>query len=144
MITVQTLLKNKHHQTVISVRPDSTVIEALEVMAEKNIGAVVVMEGDNLVGIFSERDYARKGIIKGRKAKDTLMSEVMTPNVYTVDYKMNINDCMKIMSEKKFRHLPVLQEGKVMGVLSVGDIVEAIFKEQLSHIAYLERYIAGS
>lgn len=112
-------------------------------MAEKNIGAVLVMEGDKLVGIFSERDYARKGIVQGRKAKSTPVTEVMTPNVFTVESNMNINDCMKLMSEKKFRHLPVMEENKVVGVLSIGDIVDAIFKEQVSHISYLESYISG-
>lgn len=143
MITVQALLKNKRHQSILSVSPENTVIDALHLMAEKNIGAVLVMEGDKLVGIFSERDYARKGIIHGRKAKSTTMAEVMTPNVFTVESNMNINDCMKLMSEKKFRHLPVMEEKKVVGVLSIGDIVEAIFKEQSSHISYLESYISG-
>lgn len=143
MITVQALLKNKRHQSILSVSPENTVIDALFLMAEKNIGAVLVMDGEDLVGIFSERDYARKGIVKGRKAKSTPVTEVMTPNVFTVESNMNINDCMKLMSEKKFRHLPVLEKGKVVGVLSIGDIVEAIFKEQTSHISFLESYISG-
>lgn len=143
MITVQALLKSKRHQSVLSVSPENTVIDALFLMAEKNIGAVLVMEEDKLVGIFSERDYARKGIVQGRKAKSTSVTEVMTPNVFTVESNMNINDCMKLMSEKKFRHLPVMEDNKVVGVLSIGDIVEAIFKEQQSHISYLESYISG-
>lgn len=143
MITVQALLKSKRHQSILSVSPENTVIDALFLMAEKNIGAVLVMEGDKLVGIFSERDYARKGIVQGRKAKSTPVTEVMTPNVFTVESNMNINDCMKLMSEKKFRHLPVMEENKVVGVLSIGDIVDAIFKEQVSHISYLESYISG-
>ncbi len=142
MVTVKKLLKDKAQSQLWSVHPDTTVIEALELMAEKNIGAVMVMSDNELVGIFSERDYARKGIIKGRKAKTTLISEVMTPKVFTVDSSMNINDCMQIFSDKKFRHLPVVDNEQVVGILSIGDIVNTIMKEQKEHINFLENYIS--
>ncbi|RCR70789.1 CBS domain-containing protein [Larkinella punicea] len=144
MLSVKKLLQLKHQVGVFSVRPDEMVIDALNVMADRNVGAVVVMDGDELVGIFSERDYARKGIRQGRKAKSTPISEVMTPRVFTVSSDMNINDCMRIFTEKRFRHLPVVDDNRVVGVLSIGDIVSAIMQEQLNHIQYLEQYIAGS
>ena len=144
MISVHKLLTGKKESQLISMRPDQTVIEALELMAEKNIGAVMVMEGDKLVGIFSERDYARKGIIKGRKAKSTPISDVMIHDVITVSPDMNINDCMKLFIGKHIRHLPVMSEGNVIGMLSIGDIVNGIIEEQEEHIKFLEQYIQGS
>jgi CBS domain-containing protein len=141
MLTVKQLLSSKPTNQVFSVLPSNTVYEALELMALRNIGAVVVLNGENLVGIFSERDYARKGIIKDRKAKSTPVSEVMTPKVVTVTPQQNIEDCMQLMSEKHFRHLPVTEEGKVIGLLSVGDIVTAILREQKDRIHSLEQYI---
>lgn len=126
-----------------SVRPDQMVIEALELMASKNIGAVLVMDGSHLAGIFSERDYARKGILQGRKAKSTPVTEVMTHGVFVVDISKNIDDCMKIMSEKHIRHLPVVDDGRVVGILSVSDIVTAIMHEQENRIQSLEQYITG-
>jgi CBS domain-containing protein len=144
MIPVQKLLEGKPQNHVYSVRPDHMVIDALELMAEKNIGAVVVLEDERLVGIFSERDYARKGIIKGRKAKSTPVAEVMTPKVFTVAPDMSIADCMQLFSDKKIRHLPVVSNERVVGMLSVGDIVTAIMREQQSHIQFLEQYISGS
>lgn len=144
MISVKQLLEGKQNNRVLSLRPDQTVIEALELMAEKNIGAIMVMEDDKLVGIFSERDYARKGIIQGRKAKSTPISEVMIHNVITVTPEMNIEDCMKLFVGKFIRHLPVVDEGRVIGMLSIGDIVNSIIKEQEEHIRFLEQYISGS
>lgn len=144
MLTVKKLLQLKHQNGVFSVGPNEMVIDALEVMAERNIGAVVVMDGDDLIGIFSERDYARKGIRQGRKAKSTPVTEVMTPKVITVSSDMDIYDCMRIFSEKRFRHLPVVDDGKVIGLLSIGDIVSAIMQEQRNHIQFLEQYIVGS
>lgn len=141
--SVKTLLESKKIKQILSVKPETTVYDALFIMAENNIGALLVMENDKLVGIFSERDYARKGIIKDRKAKSTPMSEVMTANVFTVNPEMNIVDCMELMSSKKFRHLPVVVEGSVIGVLSVGDIVTALIVEQRQHIRFLESYIAS-
>ena len=143
MISVQKLLEGKKTNQAISMRPDNTVIDALKLMAEKNIGALMIMDGDRLVGIFSERDYARKGIIQGRKAKSTLLSEVMIKDVITVSPEMNIDDCMKLFIGKYIRHLPVVKDGQVMGMLSIGDIVNAIIKEQLDHIKFLEQYIVS-
>ncbi len=145
MVTkVKAILENKNIKEILSVNPATTVIESLEIMANYNIGALVVLEKGKLVGIFSERDYARKGIIKGRKAKSTPISEVMTSNVFTVSPEMNIKDCMEIMSARHFRHLPVVNDdGNVVGVLSVGDIVSALIIEQRQHINFLENYISG-
>jgi CBS domain-containing protein len=141
--SVKTILSNKKIKSILSILPSATVFEALEVMSTHNIGALLVMENDKLVGIFSERDYARKGIVQGRSAKTTTISEVMTPNVYTVESKMTSKDCMEIMNARKFRHLPVVDDGQVSGVLSVGDIVGAILDEQKEHIKYLESYIVN-
>lgn len=141
--SVKALLASKKIKNILSVTPSTTVYDALLVMSENNIGALLVMENNQLVGIFSERDYARKGIIKGRKANSTSISEVMTANVYTVDTSMNIVECMEIMSARKFRHLPVVDNGQVIGILSVGDIVTALIIEQKTHITFLESYISG-
>lgn len=127
-----------------TVTPEHMVIEALELMAANNIGAVMVMDGDRLAGIFSERDYARKGIIVGRKAKSTPVADVMTANVFTVSPEMDIEDCMQLFSDKRIRHLPVLDHGIVIGMLSIGDIVTAIMTEQKMHINFLEQYISGT
>lgn len=143
MISVEKLLSTKPKGVVWHVTPEHMVIDALSLMAEKNIGAVLVMDGDRLAGIFSERDYARKGIIQGRKAKSTPVTEVMTANVFTVTSKMSIEDCMQLFSSKRIRHLPVVDDGKVTGLLSIGDIVSAIIHEQTTHIQFLEQYISG-
>jgi CBS domain-containing protein len=141
--SVKTLLGIKNINKILFVSPDTTVFDAISIMAEYNIGALLIMENEKLVGIFSERDYVRKGIIKGKKAKTTIMTEMMTPNVFTVNSDMNTMDCMELMSSKKIRHLPVMEGEKVIGVLSVGDIVNALIKEQKMHINYLESYIAS-
>ncbi|MCB0544783.1 MAG: CBS domain-containing protein [Lewinellaceae bacterium] len=143
MISVKNLLEGKPLNVIWSVTPKHMVIDALDLMAQKNIGALVVMDGEKLIGIFSERDYARKGILQGRKAKSTPVTEVMTPNVFTVSSDKSLQDCMKLFSEKRIRHLPVVDDGKVAGVLSIGDIVNAIIREQSNHIQFLEQYITG-
>ena len=144
MLTVQQLLSGKRTNTVIAVRPDQAVIEALEIMSTHNIGAVLVLQDERLVGIFSERDYARKGILKDRKAKSTPISEVMTGGVIVVSPKQTIDDCMQIMSERHFRHLPVVDGDQVVGILSISDIVTAIIREQANRIQSLEQYITGT
>lgn len=141
--SIKKILENKNIKNVLSVNPETTVYEALEVMAQYNVGALLVMVQDELVGIFSERDYARKGIIKGRKAKTTPMTEVMTSNVFTVESKLTTRECMELMSQGRFRHLPVVENGQVIGVLSVGDIVNEMLQEQKQHINFLESYIAS-
>lgn len=143
MLSVQKLLEGKPSPKLHSVNSQQLVLDALELMAAQNIGAVLVMDGDRLAGIFSERDYARKGILQGRKAKTTPVAEVMTPNVITVSPGMTINDCMALFSEKRIRHLPVVADGRVIGLLSIGDIVTAIIHEQESRIQSLEQYITG-
>jgi CBS domain-containing protein len=143
MLTVNQLLAGKPTNTIWSVKPDNVVMDALELMTEKNIGAVLVMNGTDLIGIFSERDYARRGIVQGRKAKTTLISEVMTPNVITVSPTSTITDCMEIMSSRHIRHLPVSENGRTLGILSISDIVAAIIREQEGRIQSLEQYITG-
>ncbi|HPH20613.1 MAG TPA: CBS domain-containing protein [Haliscomenobacter sp.] len=143
MLSVRRLLDNKKINSVWSVRPDHMVIDALALMSQQGIGAVLVMDGDRLIGIFSERDYARKGIIVGRKAKSTPVTEVMTANVFTVSPDMDIEDCMTLFSEKRIRHLPVMENQEVIGMLSIGDIVTAIIQAQDQQIRYLEAYITG-
>ena len=128
---------------LITLNPDNTVIEALQVMADHNIGAIMIMEGSRLAGIFSERDYARKGIIQGRKAKSTPLHEVMIHDVITVNPEMSIEDCMNLFIDKRIRHLPVVRNNEVIGMLSIGDIVNAIIKEQTDHIKFLEQYITN-
>ena len=142
MITVGKILDEKPFLGIIRVAPTVMVIEALEVMKNHNIGAVLVMDGTDLVGIFSERDYARKGILAGRKAKTTPISEVMTPGVFTVTPSNTIEECMALFREKRIRHLPVKDEnGMTVGMLSIGDIVSAMIVAQRTHINFLEQYI---
>ena len=144
MKSVKKLLADKPQSYIWSVSPDTTVIEALFLMAEKNIGAVVVLDGEQLVGIFSERDYARKGIVQGRKAKSTPISEVMTRKVFTVTPEMDIRECMKFCRVKKIRQLPVWEEEPLLSEISIGDLVNSIMKEQVDHIQFLESYITNA
>ena len=141
---VHQILSGKEIDTIWSVAPDNTVFQALEIMEQKNIGAVLVLEAGELVGIFSERDYARKGILRGRASKDTQIRDVMTSKVITVETEQKLQECMEIMSEKHIRHLPVNKAGKLVGIISINDIVTAIIREQRVHIASLESYISGS
>ncbi len=141
---VHQILSVKEIDTIWSVKPDNTVYEALEIMESKNIGAVLVMESGDMVGIFSERDYARKGILRGRASKDTLIRDVMTSKVITVETEQKLQECMEIMSEKHIRHLPVTKNGKLVGLISINDIVTAIMREQRAHIRSLESYISGN
>lgn len=141
---VQQLLNYKSIDRVWSVRSMSNVYDALVMMNEKNIGAVLVIDDDHLVGIFSERDYARKGILQGRASQQTYIFEVMTKKVITVTPQDKIEYCMKLMSEGHFRHLPVVQEDTVVGVISITDILDAIIREQKARISSLESYITGT
>lgn len=140
---VRQILNSKKHNYLWHLSPDNSVLEALEIMAEKNIGALLVLENGELSGIFSERDYARKGILKGRASKDTLIRDVMTTPVITVDIEQKVEECMQIMSEKHIRHLPVNEDGKLFGIISINDIVTAIIGEQKNRIQSLESYISG-
>lgn len=126
---------------ITSVSPDTTVFEMLGVMAERNVGAVVVIEDGRLAGIVSERDYARSVVLKGRSSKDTPVREIMTARVVTVTPEHRVRDCMALMTDKRVRHLPVLEDGRLVGVVSIGDVVKEVIAEQESLIADLEHYI---
>jgi CBS domain-containing protein len=139
---VECILKNKGSQ-VYSIPPDVTVYEALEKMADKNVGALVVLDANELVGIFSERDYVRKVILKGRSSREMLVNEIMSSPVVTVNPRTPIDDCMHRMTDKRCRHLPVVEGEKVVGVVSIGDLVNWIIKEQDHTIHQLEEYITG-
>jgi CBS domain-containing protein len=140
---VADLLAKKGH-TTWSIAPDATVYEALEKMAEKNVGALLVMVDEELVGIVSERDYARKVILQGRFSKDTRVSDVMTEEVLYVTKERKVDECMTLMTFKFIRHLPVLEEGtRVIGMISIGDVVKSIIAEQEHMIDQYENYIRG-
>lgn len=142
MITVSQCLQTKGH-TVWSVESDRSVYEALQIMAEKDIGALLVVDEGKLVGIFSERDYARKVILHGKSSKETLVGEIMTPRVFYIHPEQSLEDCMALMTEKHVRHLPVLDGERLVGVISIGDVVKAIISEQKFVIEQLENYITG-
>ncbi len=142
MKTVRDLIGQKG-RVVWSVRPEATVFEALELMAEKEIGALVVLEGERPVGIFSERDYARQIILKGKASKDTPVREVMSPRVMYVRPEQTIEDCMALMTDKHIRHLPVLENDRLTGILSIGDVVKAVISEKQFLIEQLEHYITS-
>lgn len=143
MTTIKHILNSKGHD-VLTVRPDDTVLHALELMASKNVGAVVVTENDAAVGIFTERDYARNVILKGRSSSNTPIRDIMVPDVIFVQPEQTVDQCMAIMSEKRFRHLPVMQEGKLVGIVSIGDLVKTIIDEQKFTIEQLQGYIGGN
>lgn len=142
MYTVGQLLQTKGG-VVWSVTPQTTVYQALELMAEKNIGAVLVLENEKVTGLFSERDYARKVILKGKTSKTSLVGELMTREVLYVAPENSIEDCMELMSKKRIRHLPVLDGGKLVGVVSIGDVVREAISRREATIHQLERYISG-
>lgn len=128
---------------VYSIRPDATVREALELMAQKNIGALLVMDGPALAGIFSERDYARKVVLQGRSSNHALVQDIMTAQVITVQAAQNIDECMQIMTDKHVRHLPILEGQRVIGLISIGDVVREMMAHQKTIIEQLHSYIAG-
>jgi CBS domain-containing protein len=130
-----------HKPQVYSVRPSTCVFEALQMMEQKNVGALLVMEGERLAGIFSERDYARRMILQGRTSRDTPVSEVMTPDVFVITPDANAGECMVHMTERKVRHLPVVEAGRVVGVISIGDVVRAVIDDLRFSISQLENYI---
>ncbi|MCH7636233.1 MAG: CBS domain-containing protein [Proteobacteria bacterium] len=136
-------LLDRKGRDIISVKPETSVLDAIRLMAEKGIGSLVVMEDQELLGIMSERDYARKVIIKGRSSESTAVSEIMTANVFTTSSSETVNDCMSVMTEKKIRHLPVVEDNAVIGMISIGDLVKAIISDQQEEIEQLEHYISG-
>lgn len=145
MKTVAQLLKLKaeQHQQVHTIGSDQMVLDALRLMADKNIGALPVVDDGQLVGVISERDYARKMILKGRSSVGTPVSTIMSSKVITVDSQQSIDACMSIMTDNRLRHLPVLENGQLLGLLSIGDLVKEAIAEQASLIQQLEQYIRG-
>ncbi len=142
MYLVKTILEEKGGQ-VWTVSPDAKVIDALGIMAEKNVGALVVTDNDEIVGIISERDYARKVTLKGLQSQDTPVRNIMTSQLYHVHMDTTADQCMSLMTEKHIRHLPVREAGKLVGVISIGDVVKAIISQQKVTIENLENYIMG-
>ena len=143
MTTIAQLLDTKGDQ-IWSVEPKATIFEALEIMSEKEIGALLVMEDGKLTGIFSERDYARKVILKGKSSKETRVGELMTKKVFYINSQKTINDCMAMMTAKRIRHVPVIEDNQVIGIVTIGDVVNQIISEQEVTINHLENYITGS
>jgi CBS domain-containing protein len=143
MKTVAELLRTKPTRAIIKVAPELSVLDAIKVLASENIGAAVVMSGDRLAGIFSERDYTRKVILKGRSSDSTRVEEIMTANVVVVSPRTKARECMALMTEKGIRHLPVVDEGRVIGMVSIRDIVSDIIADQDFTIEQLEHYISG-
>lgn len=142
MKTVNEVLKDKGRE-IWTISPSATVFQALELMAEKDIGALPVIQNGKLVGIFSERDYARKIILKGRASKDTTVSELMTQTVFYVNPENTVDECMALMTSKQIRHLPVLDRDRLVGIITLGDVVKRIISEQEFTIKELEKYVKG-
>ena len=142
MRKVRHLLEAKAPE-VFAIGPDAPVIDAIRLMAEKGIGAVVVMQAGRLAGILSERDYARKIVLQGRSSRDTPVRDIMTANVVTVRLDDSVDHCMQLVTDKRIRHLPVLERDAVLGVVSIGDLVRAVIEDQQLEIDQLQRYIAS-
>lgn len=142
MGNVNDILRTKGTKT-FSVTPDTFVYEALEIMVDKNVSALVVMENDKLAGIFTEKDYARKVVLKGKASKETKIGEIMTSNLVTVTPESSIDDCMHVMTERFIRHLPVVKDDQLIGIISIGDVVKSIIEDQKFIIENMGNYIAG-
>ncbi|MGB5511379.1 MAG: CBS domain-containing protein [Woeseiaceae bacterium] len=142
MKLVKHLLDNKGG-TIISITEDASVLDAITLMADRSIGSLLVMDGQVLKGIVTERDYARKVIVKGRSSNTTKVGEIMTSTVVTATVEQTVTDCMTVMTERKIRHLPVVADGQVIGMISIGDLVQAIIAQQQEEIQHLEQYISG-
>ena len=143
MGTVKQILETKGKE-MFTITPDTSVYHALELMVEKNVSALLVMENDKLAGIFTERDYARKVVLKGKKSKETEIREIMTRDLITVSPESTIDECMALMTGKYIRHLPVVVDDKLTGIISIGDVVRRIIEDQKLIIGHMEQYIAGS
>lgn len=143
MRTVREFL-NSANQTLATVSPEETVYQALTLMAERNLTALLVVKNKALVGIFSERDYARKIILKGKRSRETQVGEIMTAKLITVEPSETVNECMSIMTERRVRHLPIVNpDGEMLGIISIGDVMKIIMEEQRFMIKELQRYISG-
>ena len=142
MQMIRDLLNSKKRE-IISISPDASVFDALVLMAEKEIGAVLVVRDDKLVGIMSERDYARKVALQGKSSKEITVKEIMTEKVLIIESSSQIEDCMAIMTSKRIRHLPVFENGNLIGVISIGDVVKTVIEEKEFTISQLEHYITG-
>ena len=142
MKLVKQLLDTKGRD-ILSISPDASVLDAIKVMADKGIGALVVLQDTALVGVVTERDYARKVILKGRSSENTLVSEIMTENVITTTGDDSVDECMNLMTDRRIRHLPVVDGESVIGIISIGDLVKAVIADQKAEIEHLEHYISG-
>ena len=144
MTKLEDFLKLNEHRQIWTISKDQRVMQALILMSEKNIGAIIIVDNNDFpIGIFSERDYARKIILKGKNSKETLLNEVMTKELITVTRDYKIDQCMEIMIEKKIRHLPVLEDKKIIGIISIGDLLKIMIKEQKELIDHLQKFITG-
>ena len=142
MTLIKHLLDTKG-RNVVSIAPDQSVLDAIVIMAEKGIGALLVLDGGTVAGIVTERDYARKVILKGRSSSDTHVSDIMTAKVATVSSDDSVKNCMNVMTDMRIRHLPVVDDGEISGMISIGDLVKAFISEQQEEIEQLEHYISS-
>jgi len=144
MTRLEDFLKLNKNRQIWTISKDQSVREALILMSEKNIGAIIIVDNNDFpIGIFSERDYARKIVLKGKSSKDTLLDEVMTKELITVTRDYKIDQCMEVMNEKRIRHLPVLEDKKIVGIISIGDVLKIMIKEQKELIDHLQKFITS-
>ena len=140
--TIDAILNQKSRE-IFTIPPDATVFEAIEMMDNKNVGALLVMDGKKLVGMFSERDYTRKIVLRGKRSRETKVAEIMSTNLTVTHSREPVEKCLRLMTDKRIRHLPVLDGDKVVGVISIGDLVKWVISCQSAAIAHLENYISG-
>ena len=144
MTRLENFLKLNENRQIWTISKDQSVMQALIIMSEKNIGAIIIVDNNDLpIGIFSERDYARKVILKGKNSKDTLLDEVMTKELITVTRDFKVDQCMELMIEHRIRHLPILENKKVIGIISIGDVLKIMIKEQKELIDHLQKFITS-
>ena len=144
MTRIEDFLKLHKNRQIWTISKDQSVRQALTLMSEKNIGAIIIVDSNDFpIGIFSERDYARKIVLKGKSSKDTLLDEVMTKELITITKDNKIDQCMEIMTEKKIRHLPILEDKKIVGIISIGDVLKIMIKEQKELIDHLQKFITS-
>ena len=134
---------NQKQREIFSVSPDATVLEAIQMLADKNVGALLVLEGEKLVGMFSERDYTRKVVLRGKRSRETKVAEIMSTDLHITHPQEGVETCLRLMTDKRIRHLPVLEGEKLVGLISIGDLVKWVIATQSAAIAHLESYISG-